>query len=142
MWHILAFCRSPVDIATDDGHWISSPDKVSFWCEGNHALWRYGVGSLTGNCQLVLTVAEGSWHTIIHWDAIVTRGEAWLTCLGLTLEAIAFYLVTTWRYARYTWCVSSGRWGTVNVFSLNSNWVWNPYEVFLRLEGDRASQWI
>ena len=72
----------------------------------------------------------------------MTRGEAWLTCLGLTLEAISFYLVTTWRYARYTWRVSSSRWGTVRVFGLNSNWVWNSYEVFLRLEGNRASQWV
>ena len=142
MWHILTFCWSPVDIATDDGYWISSPDKVSFWREGNHTLWRYGVGSLTGNCQLVLTVAEGGWHAIIHWYASVPWGKAWLTCLGLTFQAIAFYLVTAWCYARYTWRVSSSRWGAVSVFGLNSNWVWNSYEVFLRLEGNRASQWV
>ena len=87
-------------------------------------------------------VFEGWVRIHINWHLAVTRREAWLARLNLTLETIRLYLVTTWRYARYTWRVSSSRWGTVSVLGLNSNWVWNSYEVFLRLEGNRASQWV
>ncbi|MCC3173570.1 gram-positive signal peptide, YSIRK family domain protein [Streptococcus sanguinis] len=68
----------------------------------------------------------------------MTRCEANMTFLNLTLQSFSLITSTSWSYLGKLWTVGRCHWSTILIHPLNGDWIWFTYKLLVWREGHCA----